>query len=140
MARTTRTNAGDTGAEASRQIDAKIAAIGDWRGETLARMRALIRAADPEITEAVKWRKPSNPAGVPVWERAGILCTGEAFKGKVKITFAKGARLPDPAGLLNGSRGGSTMAAIDIAEGEEVDAEAFQALVREAVALNLARA
>jgi hypothetical protein len=122
---------------ASDLIDAKIASIGDWRGETLARMRALIRAADPEVVEAVKWRKPSNPSGVPVWEHAGILCTGETYKGYVKLTFAKGAKLPDPAGLFNGSMGGNTMRAIDIREGVTVDAEAFQALVRAAVLLNV---
>jgi hypothetical protein len=122
---------------ASDLIDAKIASIGDWRGETLARMRALIRAADPEVVEAVKWRKPSNPSGVPVWEHAGILCTGETYKGYVKLTFAKGAKLPDPVGLFNGSMGGNTMRAIDIREGVTVDAEAFQALVRAAVLLNV---
>ena len=124
---------------ASRLIDEKIAALGDWRGETLARMRALIREADPDIVETVKWRKPTNPAGVPVWEHAGIVCTGEAFKDKVKVTFAKGASLPDPAGLLNGSTGGHVMRAIDIRHGEEVDAEAFKALVRAAVELNTSK-
>jgi hypothetical protein len=122
---------------ASQLIDAKIAAIGDWRGETLARMRALIRQADPEVVEAVKWRKPSNPSGVPVWEHAGILCTGDAFKGKVKITFAKGAKLDDPARLFNASLGGNAMRAIDLAEGDQIDEQAFKALIRAAVELNL---
>ena len=122
---------------ASDEIDSKIAALGDWRGETLARMRRLIREADPDIVETVKWRKPTNPSGVPVWEHSGIICTGQAFKGKVKLTFAKGARLEDPARLFNASLEGNAMRAIDLAEGEAVDAEAFKALVRAAVALNL---
>lgn len=122
----------------SAQIDAKLAGLGDWRGETLARMRGLIREADPEVVEAVKWRKPSNPSGVPVWEHAGILCTGEVYKGYVKLTFAKGAALDDPARLFNAGFGGGTRRAIDIREGETVDAEAFKALVREAVAANVA--
>jgi hypothetical protein len=122
----------------SRLIDSKIAGIGDWRGPVLARMRALIHAADPEVVEAVKWRKPSNPSGVPVWEHHGIVCTGEVYKGTVKLTFAKGAKLPDPAGLFNGSKGGNTMRAIDISEGAAVDEEAFKALFRAAVARNAA--
>jgi hypothetical protein len=120
-------------------IDAKIAALGDWRGETLARLRALIREADPGIGEAVKWRKPTNPAGVPVWERAGLICTGETYKDKVKLTFAKGAALADPARLFNASLDGGTRRAIDFAEGSTVDAAALQALVREAVEANLAK-
>lgn len=122
---------------ASELIDAKIASIGDWRGETLARMRALIRQADPEVVEAIKWSKPSNPAGVPVWEHAGIICTGETYKDKVKLTFGKGAKLDDPAGLFNGSLNGNSMRAIDIREGEVVDEQAFKALFRAAVELNL---
>ncbi|HEY6815410.1 MAG TPA: DUF1801 domain-containing protein [Croceibacterium sp.] len=118
-------------------IDAKLAALGDWRGAALARMRGLIREADPAVVESVKWRKPSNPSGVPVWEHAGILCTGEVYKGYVKLTFARGAALDDPAGLFNAGFGGGTRRAIDIREGETIDAEAFKALVREAVALNL---
>ncbi|MBT2135552.1 DUF1801 domain-containing protein [Croceibacterium sp. LX-88] len=117
-------------------IDAKLASLGDWRGETLGRMRKLIREADPEVIEQVKWRKPSNPSGVPVWEHGGILCTGEVYKGYVKLTFAKGAGVDDPTGLFNASLEGNTRRAIDIREGEEVDAEAFKALVREAVMLN----
>ncbi len=121
----------------SQLIDAKIASLGDWRGERLARMRALIRDADPEVVEQVKWRKPTNPSGVPVWEHGGILCTGETYKGYVKLTFAKGALLPDPSNLFNGSMGGNTMRAIDIRESDSIDADAFKALVRAAVALNL---
>ena len=112
---------------------------GDWRGETLARLRALIMEADPQATETVKWRKPSNPAGVPIWEHDGILCTGETYRDKVKLTFARGAALPDPAGLFNASLDGNTRRAIDIREGEAIDAEALKALVRAAVAENLAR-
>jgi hypothetical protein len=118
-------------------IDAKLANLGDWRGEALSRMRGLIREADPEVVETVKWRKPSNPSGVPVWEHAGILCTGEVYKGYVKLTFARGAALEDPAGLFNAGFGGGTRRAIDIREGETVDATAFRALVREAVAQNV---
>lgn len=121
-------------------IDARIAAMGDWRGAALARLRALILEADPAIVEAVKWRKPTNPAGVPVWERSGIVCTGETYKDKVKLTFAQGAALPDPAGLFNASLDAGTRRAIDVFEGDTIDAGAFQALVREAVALNLAKA
>ena len=120
-------------------ITARIAAIPDWRGPRLARLRALIREALPEVVETVKWRKPSNPAGVPVWEHAGILCTGDAFKGYVKLTFAKGARLPDPTGLFNAGLNGGTMRAIDLREGDRLDEEAFKALIRAAAALNLSR-
>ena len=120
----------------SEAIDAKIAALGDWRGETLARVRALIREADPEVVEAVKWRKPSTPAGVPVWEHDGLICTGETYRDKVKLTFAKGAELDDPAGLFNSSLDGNTRRAIDIREGEAIDEEALKALVRSAVAAN----
>jgi hypothetical protein len=119
-------------------IDAKLAGLGDWRGAALARMRRLIRAADPEVVETVKWRKPSNPGGVPVWEHAGILCTGEIYKDKVKLTFAQGAALDDPAGVFNASLDAGTRRAIDIREGDAVDEAAFTALVREAVALNVA--
>ena len=123
---------------ASELIDQKIATLGDWRGGTLARLRALIREADPGIVETVKWRKPSNPAGVPVWEHGGIVCTGETYRDKVKLTFARGASLEDPAGLFNASLDGNARRAIDLREGETIDAEAFKALVREAVALNRA--
>jgi hypothetical protein len=121
----------------SRLIDARIAALGDWRGETLARVRALIREADPEVVEEVKWRKPSNSMlGVPVWEHAGIVCTGETYKAVVKLTFARGASLEDPAGLFNSSLEGNVRRAIDIHEGDRIDAEALKALVRAAVTLN----
>jgi len=167
---------------ASDEIDAIIAKVADWRGPMLAHMRRLILEAEPEIVEEVKWRKPTNPDGVPVWSKGGIICTGETYKGKVKLTFAKGAkletpsagkRLPanasrreepssagrrpakqsrstsrihsvtelraNPALLFNGSIGGNTMRAIDISEGMEVDADAFQALVRAAIAFNVAQ-
>lgn len=121
----------------SEEIDARIAALGDWRGETLARIRKLIHEADPDVVEEVKWRKPSSSmSGVPVWEHAGIICTGETYKDKVKLTFAKGASLPDASGLFNSSLGGGTRRAIDIHEGDEIDPAAFKTLVREAVALN----
>ena len=124
--------------DASDLITQRIRERGDWRGETLARMRALILEADPEVVEEVKWRKPSNPSGVPVWSRDGILCTGEAYKGTVKLTFAHGAKLKDPARLFNASLEGSTRRAIDLREGDRVDERAFQALVRDAAALNVA--
>lgn len=114
----------------SRLIDARIEELGDWRGETLARLRAIIREADPEIVEEWKWR------GVPVWSHAGIVCTGETYKTAVKMTFAKGAKLEDPAGLFNSSLEGNTRRAIDFHEGEEIDTEALKALIRAAVALN----
>jgi hypothetical protein len=125
--------------DASALIDAKIEQLGGWRGEALGRMRKLIHEADPGIVEEVKWRKPSNPAGVPVWSHAGIVCTGEIYKDKVKLTFANGAALDDPSGLFNSSLEGNTRRAIDIREGEEVDSNAFKALVRGAVAVNLAK-
>jgi hypothetical protein len=121
---------------ASDLIDARLAELGGWRGETLARLRRLIREADPEVVETVKWRKPTNPNGVPVWEHAGILCTGEVYKDYVKLTFARGAALDDPAGLFNAGFGGNTRRAIDLREGDEIDEVAFKALVGEAVALN----
>ncbi len=123
----------------SRLIDEKISNLNDlndWRGAVLGRFRALIREADPDVVEAVKWRKPSNPAGVPVWEHDGIICTGDTFKGKVKITFAKGALLDDPARVFNASLEGNAMRAIDVHEGDNIDARAFKALIRRAVALN----
>ena len=121
----------------SRLIDARIKALGDWRGETLARVRALIRAADAGVVEEVKWRKPSNAMlGVPVWEHAGIICTGETYKAVVKLTFARGAALRDPSGLFNSSLEGNVRRAIDIHEGDKIDEEAFKALIRAAVALN----
>jgi hypothetical protein len=129
-----------SGETPSDAIDSKIAALGDWRGEALARVRALIRAADPDVVEAVKWRKPTNPAGVPVWEHSGLICTGETYRDKVKLTFARGAALEDPAGLFNSSLDGNTRRAIDIRESKAPDGEALKALVRAAVAENLSRA
>lgn len=121
----------------SKLIDERIASLGDWRGATLERMRDLIREADPDAVEEVKWRKLSNPDGVPVWSHGGIICTGEVYKDKVKLTFAHGAAIEDPAGLFNASLDGGTRRAIDIREGEEVEGNAFKALVKEAAALNL---
>jgi hypothetical protein len=123
----------------SAEVDEKIRSLGDWRGAALGRLRRLIRDADPDVVETVKWRKPSNPSGVPVWEHAGILCTGESYKDKVKLTFARGASLDDPSGLFNASLDGGTRRAIDVREGDEIDEQAFKALIREAVALNAAR-
>jgi hypothetical protein len=117
-------------------IGAKIAALGDWRGEMLAHIRKLIHAADADVVEEIKWRKPSNPSGVPVWSHAGILCTGETYSDKVKLTFAKGASLPDPSGLFNASLDGNVRRAIDIGAGDRLDETAFKALIRAAVALN----
>jgi hypothetical protein len=116
----------------SQLIDARIAELGDWRGETLARVRELIKQADPEVVEEWKWKNP-------VWSRDGILCTGETYKDKVKMTFAKGASLDDPSGLFNSSLEGNTRRAIDLHEGEEVDAEALKALIRAAVAVNTSK-
>jgi hypothetical protein len=125
---------------ASALIDARIKEMNDWRGEMLARLRTLIRQADPGVVEAVKWRKPSNPMGVPVWEHDGIICTGETYKDKVKLTFASGAALEDPSGIFNSSLDGGTRRAIDLYEGDKVDEKAFKALVRAAVALNTSKA
>lgn len=122
--------------DASAEIDTKLAGLGDWRGETLSRLRALIRAADPAIVETVKWRKPTNPSGVPTWEKDGILCTGEVYKACVKLTFSKGAALPDPDGLFNAGFGVGTRRAIDLREGQFVDEAAFTDLIRAAVAAN----
>ncbi|MDP9386925.1 MAG: DUF1801 domain-containing protein [Actinomycetota bacterium] len=130
----------DDGNLAPAQIDKTIAELGDWRGETLSRMRQLIKEADPDVVEEVKWVKPSNPSGVPTWSHDGIICTGETYKSAVKLTFANGASLEDAAQLFNSSLGGNTRRAIDIHEGEEVDARAFKALIRAAVELNTARA
>lgn len=117
----------------SELIDGRIEELGDWRGEMLGRLRALIKQADPDVTEEWKWR------GVPVWEDAGMICTGETYKAVVKLTFAKGAALPDPSRLFNSSLEGNTRRAIDFREGEEIDEEALKALVRAAVALNKAK-
>jgi hypothetical protein len=117
----------------SRLIDARIKELGDWRAETLARVRALIKQADPDVIEEWKWR------GVPVWEHAGIICTGETYKAVVKLTFAKGASLEDPSGLFNSSLDGNTRRAIDIHEGDKIDEKALKALIRAAVALNTSK-
>jgi hypothetical protein len=125
----------------SRLIDARIKKLGDWRGETLARVRAIIKRADPDVVEEVKWRKPSNSMlGVPVWEHAGIICTGETYKAVVKLTFARGASIKDPARLFNSSLEGNMRRAIDIREGDQIDEKALQALIRAAVALNMSSA
>jgi hypothetical protein len=116
----------------SRLIDARIKGLGDWRGETLSRIRSLIKEADPAVVEELKWR------GVPVWSHSGLICTGETYKNVVKLTFFKGARLKDPAGLFNSSLEGNARRAIDVHEGETLDAPAFKALIRNAVALNTA--
>ena len=123
---------------AAELISQRIADLGDWRGKTLKRIRALIKEADPDVVEECKWVKPTNP-GTPVWSHGGIICTGESYKSVVKLTFARGASLPDPAGLFNSSLDGNIRRAIDIREGEDVDASAFKALVRQAVAVNTSR-
>jgi hypothetical protein len=121
-------------------IDARIKKLTDWRGETLARVRARIKEADPDVVEEVKWRKPSNGMlGVPVWEHDGIICTGETYKAAVKLTFANGAALDDPSGLFNASLDGNVRRAIDIHEGEKIDEKALKALIRAAVALNTSK-
>ena len=122
-------------ADPSELIDAKIEELGDWRGEMLSRVRALVKEADPEVVEEWKWAKATSP-GTPVWSHDGIICTGETYKSVVKLTFAKGASLEDPAKLFNSSLEGNVRRAIDIREGEDVDADALRALVRAAVALN----
>jgi hypothetical protein len=123
----------------SQLIDGKIAGLGDWRGEMLARIRTLIKEADPDVEE-VKWRKPSNPSGVPTWSHAGIICTGETYREKVKLTFARGASLDDPSALFNSSLEGGTRRAIDFHEGDTVHEEALTGLIRQAVLLNVSRA
>jgi len=128
-----------TDAESPTQlIDAKIEELGDWRGETLARLRALIHQADPDVVEEWKWKKATNP-GVPVWSHQGLICTGETYKSVVKLTFFKGASLDDPTGLFNSSLEGNTRRAIDVSEGDEIDEDAFVALIRAAVSLNESR-
>lgn len=118
------------------EIDAIVDGLGDWRGETLARARELIKRAVPGVVEEIKWRKPSNPAGVPTWSSDGIICTGETYKAKVKLTFAKGASIDDPDGVFNASLDAGTRRAIDLAEGDELDPDAFEAIVRAAADLN----
>ena len=127
-------------ASPSHLIDARIAELGDWRGEVLARVRKIIKQADPDVVEEVKWRKPSNSMlGVPVWEHDGIICTGETYKTYVKLTFAKGAALEDPSGLFNSSLEGNVRRAIDIREGDKINEKALKSLIRAAVALNTAK-
>jgi hypothetical protein len=129
------------GTSSSQLIDARIKKLDDWRGETLARVRKLINEADPEVIEEVKWRKPSNAMlGVPVWEHDGIICTGETYKDKVKLTFARGAAVKDPSGLFNSSLDGGTRRAIDFHEGDKINEKAFKTLIRAAVALNTSKA
>jgi hypothetical protein len=128
-------NEGKGGDSPSQRIDARIKELNDWRGETLARVRILIKQADPDVVEEWKWVKATNP-GTPVWSHAGIICTGETYKNVVKMTFAKGASLEDPSGLFNSSLEGNTRRAIDFHEGDKIDEKALQALIRAAVALN----
>ncbi|HEU4393752.1 MAG TPA: DUF1801 domain-containing protein [Solirubrobacterales bacterium] len=134
MKRKSGSEEGKGDASPSQLIDARIAELGDWRGETLARVRSLVKQADPEVVEEWKWR------GVPVWSHAGIICTGETYKSVVKMTFAKGASLEDPSGLFNASLEGNTRRAIDLHEGDGIDEKALQALIRAAVALNTSSA
>jgi hypothetical protein len=122
----------------SKVIDAMFAGLGDWRGETLTKFRTLIKQADPDVIEELKWKKTSNPTGVPVWSDAGMICTGEVYKDHVKFTFAKGASLDDPHGVFNASLDGNLRRAVDIYETDKVNATAFKALIRAAVALNKA--
>jgi hypothetical protein len=129
------TNASPEGESPSELIDARIAEFGDWRGATLSRLRALIKQADPEVVEEWKWKKATNP-GVPVWSHDGMICTGETYKNVVKLTFAKGASLEDPSHMFNSSLDGNVRRAIDVHQDEEIDEEAFKALIQAAVALN----
>src|SRR5438874_2720074 len=131
---------GKGGDSPSQLIDARIKEMSDWRGETLARIRILIKQADPEVIEELKWVKPTNPGGVPVWSHAGMICTGETYKNVVKMTFAKGASLKDPSGLFNSSLEGNTRRAIDFQEGDKIDEKALKTLIRAAVALNTSSA
>jgi hypothetical protein len=136
MAKSTRSPAANP---ASDIVDARIQNLGDWRGEMLSRIRALIHQADPEVIEECKWVKPSNPWGVPVWSHAGMICTGETHKSAVKMTFAKGAFLDDPSGLFNSSLDGNLRRAIDFREGDKINEKALKALIRAAVALNTSK-
>ena len=126
----------ESGESSSGEVDARIEVLGDWRGEMLARLRAVIKQADPDVVEERKWKKPSNPWGVPVWSHDGMICTGETHKSVVKMTFAKGAFLDDPAGLFNSSLEGNLRRAIDFHEGDKVNEKALKALIRAAVRLN----
>ena len=124
----------------SNEVDARIKELGDWRGEMLSRIRAVVKQADPDVIEECKWKKPSNPRGVPVWSHGGMICTGETHKSVVKMTFAKGAFLDDPAGLFNSSLDGNLRRAIDLHEGDKLNEKALKALIRAAVALNASKA
>lgn len=127
----------DSSQSPTEEIDQIVEDLGDWRGKTLSQIRDLINEADPQVVEEIKWRKPSNAMqGVPVWSHSGIICTGESYKDKVKLTFARGASLKDPSGLFNSSLGGGTRRAIDFLEGDRIDDRAFKDLIRAAVALN----
>jgi hypothetical protein len=126
----------DATPESASGIDTIIEQLDDWRGETLSRIRDLIRQAEPDVVEEIKWRKPSNPLGVPVWSRDGMICTGETYKDKVKVSFAKGASLEDPAGLFNASLDAKVRRVIDLGEGDVIDDEAFKGLIRAAAKLN----
>jgi len=123
----------------SNEVDARIKELGDWRGEMLSRIRAVVKQADPDVIEECKWKKPSNPRGVPVWSHGGMICTGETHKSVVKMTFAKGAFLEDPAGLFNSSLDGNLRRAIDFHEGDKLNEKALKALIRAAVALNASK-
>jgi hypothetical protein len=127
------------GESPSQLIDARIKELGDWRGKTLSQLRNLIKQADPAVVEEVKWKRPTNPGGVPVWSHDGIICTGETYKNVVKLTFAKGAQLKDPKKLFNASLEGNALRAIDFHEDDTVDEAAFKALIREAVELNTSK-
>ncbi|HEY4113637.1 MAG TPA: DUF1801 domain-containing protein [Rhizomicrobium sp.] len=137
--KTGKTSASNEPDSPSKLIDAKIAKLGDWRADMLKRLRALIHEADPDVVETLKWAKAANPMGVPVFEHDGILCTGEIYKDKVKLTFAQGAALADPAHLFNSSLDGNVRRAIDFHEGDKINEKAFKALIRAAVKLNMAK-
>ena len=128
MSEDTMTTGGATEESPAQLIDGRIKALGDWRGETLAKLRSIIKRVDPEVVEEVKWRKPASPSGVPVWSHGGIICTGETYRNKVKLTFARGASLDDPSGLFNSSLEGNTRRAIDLREGDKIDEKALKAL------------
>jgi hypothetical protein len=137
---TARSNTMEATMDDSQLIDAKIEQLSDWRGTTLAKVRTLIKQADPDVVEEVKWRKPSNSmSGVPTWSHGGIICTGETYKDKIKLTFARGASLDDPSGLFNSSLEGNTRRAIDIYEGDQIAEAAMEALIRAAVTLNMSK-
>lgn len=135
----TASQAAKAGVSSAQLFDMRIKKLGDWRGETLTRVRKLIKEACPDVVEEVKWRKPSNMLGVPVWEHDGIICTGETYKDKVKLTFAKGAALEDPSHVFNSSLDGNVRRALDIHEGDKIDEKALKALIRAAVALNTSK-